>query len=68
MLVLHRKEKETIHIFPVDGLDPNMTIAELFKDGSIIIRVIELTKGNVSLGIIAPRSLSVAREEILVLE
>ena len=66
MLALSRKQKETIHILPSADLDPNMTVSELFKDGSIIIRVLELTKSSVNLGIIAPRSLDVAREEILI--
>jgi len=65
MLSLQRKLEESIHIFPSDDLDPNMTVAELFKDGSIIVKVIDIENGKVRLGFNAPDCLDIAREELL---
>lgn len=50
MLSLQRKLEESIHIFPSDNLDPNMTVSELFKDGSIYVKVIDIENGKVRLG------------------
>ena len=65
MLSLQRKLEETIHIFPSDDLDPNMTVAELFNAGPITVKVIDIENGKVRLGFNAPGELEIAREELL---
>jgi len=65
MLSIQRKLEESIHIFPSDNLDPNMTVVELFKDGAISVKVIDLENGKVMLGFNAPDSFEIEREELL---
>lgn len=53
MLALNRKEKESFLIYPYEDLDQNMTIGELFKDGSIEIFLNEINKNQVKLCVTA---------------
>ena len=67
MLYLALKHRETIIIDPKEGLDPTMTVAELFKDGPICIeisKVHEMGK-KVLLGVQAPLELRVLRHELI---
>ena len=67
MLILSRKEDESIFIELSDKVDPNMTVNELFANGSIEIMVVENNgKGQVRIGINAPKALNIARSELLV--
>ena len=47
MLLLVRHENESLFIQPAKDVDPNMTIAELFKDGPLEIYVHDLRKTQV---------------------
>lgn len=65
MLVLTRRPDESIHIQPTEGIDPGLTVAELFAAGPLVVEVLG-TKGNqVRIGIDAPRALAVIRDELL---
>jgi len=50
------KLKEPIHIFPSEDLDPNMTVADLFKDGSITVKVVDIYNEKIKLGFNVPDS------------
>lgn len=60
MLILSRKDAERILIRPGDGLDPNTTVADLFRDGPIEITI--FSHGDVKMGVHAPRQLSIWRK------
>ena len=65
MLVLTRKENEAILIYPADDVDPDMTFAELFKDGPIKPRLNKLVKGQAKVSIDAARALQIVRDELV---
>jgi len=65
MLSLTRHENESLFIQLDKNTDPNMTVAELFKDGPIEIRVHDLRKTQIKIGIQAPQELDIVREEAL---
>ncbi|MGH8167848.1 MAG: carbon storage regulator [Woeseiaceae bacterium] len=60
MLIVSRKDAERILIRPGDGVDPNTTLAELFRDGPIEITV--FSQGAVKMGVHAPRQLAIRRK------
>lgn len=66
MLILTRKEGESLHL----SLDPNapceLTARELFAAGPIVVTLTELRDfGGVRLGIEAPQEVIVLREELI---
>jgi len=61
MLCLNRRINEKIYIFP-DDLPPDMTIAELFSEGKITIEVLAIEPDQVRIGIKAPKTLKVLRD------
>lgn len=63
MLVVSRRYAESITISPDSGLDPAMTIAELFKDGPIEVTVLGSGNNRVKLGVKAPNDLVIWRED-----
>jgi len=63
MLVLSRRENESIVIYPKD-LPENMTVAELFARGKIEIEVLGIQGGQVRLGFGAPKELAIFRTEL----
>ena len=65
MLSLVRHENESLFIQLAKDVDPNMTVAELFKDGPIEIYVHDLRKTQIKIGIQAPQELNIVREEVL---
>jgi len=62
MLLLTRRPNESIYIYPED-LPPDMTVAELFADGQIAIEVLGIKGNQVRLGIDAPSSLTILRDD-----
>ena len=62
MLLLTRPPNELTHIY-LDDLPPDMTVAELFADGQISIEVIGIKGNQVRLGIHAPKSLKILRDD-----
>ena len=61
MLVVSRKEHESIRIEPVEGLDPSMTLREAFAQGAILVKLVHIGHRRVRLAIEAPPSLHVRR-------
>ena len=66
MLVLTRRQGEYVTVFPAAEVDPNMTVAELFKDGPMEIHVGSINKNQVRLNIKAPNELLLLRNELCV--
>jgi len=69
MLALTRKPGESILIYPEDDLPEDMTVAELFKDGPIEIKLVDarIKRGTIhsKIGINAPDELIILRDELL---
>ena len=63
MLVLSRRESESVFIYPED-IPENLTVAELFAGGRIEIQVLGVQGGQVRLGFKAPKELSILRDEL----
>ena len=53
MLVLSRRADESIVIQPADGVDGNMTMAQLFANGPIQITLLGGTGRRVKMGILS---------------
>jgi len=64
MLALTRREGETILVYPSLDVDPQMTVAELFKDGPIRIGIDKIKATQAKVLIQAPKTLEIVREEI----
>jgi sRNA-binding carbon storage regulator CsrA len=59
MLVVSRKDHESIRIEPLEGIDPSMTLREAFANGSILVRLVHVGSKSVRLEIDAPAPLQV---------
>ena len=59
------KEGESILIYPTDGADPDMIVAELFKDGLIRVKMGGISKQPVKVSIEAPDLFKIARSEFV---
>jgi hypothetical protein len=44
MLIVTRKTDESITIEPLDGVDPEMTLGEVFRNGPIEVKVIRINR------------------------
>ena len=64
MLVLSRRADESIVIQPADGVDVNMTMAELFANGPIQITLLGGTGRRIKMGIEAPEQLAIRRKDV----
>lgn len=64
MLVLTRRTGESIHIYPSADIPPDMTVAELFRDGPFEIHIRKINPGQVRISIKAPRELTILRHEL----
>ena len=64
MLVLSRRADESIVIQPADGVDANLTMAQLFAKGPILITLLGGTGRRVKMGIEAPEQLAIRRKDI----
>lgn len=63
MLVISRKENQSIRIEPSPGVDPAMTLLEAFEQGAIVVKLMRVGARRVRLVIEAPRALRVSRDE-----
>ena len=63
MLVVTRKENESIKIEPVDGADPSLTLREVFAQGPIVLKLAHVGQRRVRIVVEAPSSLKVMRNE-----
>jgi sRNA-binding carbon storage regulator CsrA len=64
MLVLSRRADESIVIQPADGVDGNLTMAELFANGPIQITLLGGTGRRIKMGIEAPEQLAIRRKDV----
>ena len=64
MLVLSRRTDESIVIELADAVYGNMTLAELFADGPILITLLGGSGRRVKMGIDAPDQLSIRRKDV----
>ena len=62
MLIVSRRDAESIVIRPSDDIDPNMTLADLFKSGPIEITIFSAGKSRVKMGVQAPEQLTIWRK------
>jgi sRNA-binding carbon storage regulator CsrA len=65
MLVLSRRTDESIEIQLADGADGSMTLAQLFANGPILIKLLGGTGRRIKLGIEAPQQLSIRRRDVV---
>lgn len=63
MLIVSRRNAESILIEPAKDIDPSMTIKEVFGDGPIEITVFSGAGHRVKMGVEAPRALSIWRRD-----
>lgn len=63
MLIVSRRDSESILIRPDEGIDPNLTLADLFENGPIEIVVFSACDNRVKMGVRAPRQLSIRRKD-----
>jgi len=63
MLIVSRRDAESILIRPGEGIDPNMTLADLFKSGPIEITIFSSNGKRVKMGVQAPEQLSIWRKQ-----
>ena len=61
MLVVSRKENESITIEPIDGVDPSLTLREAFAQGAIVVKLQHVGMRRVRLLIEAPLALKIIR-------
>lgn len=64
MLILTRKTGQIIRIELNPGIDPTTPIGEIFADGAIEIIVAQVRGSYIRLGITAPLSLAILRDEL----
>jgi sRNA-binding carbon storage regulator CsrA len=65
MLVLTRRQGQSILIRPAPDLDPATPISELFSNGPIEVAVLGVDGKQIKVGVDAPRLLSVLRNELM---
>lgn len=63
MLIVSRKDTESIEIRPGDGIDPQMTLADLFRAGPIEITIFSANGNRVKMGVRAPSELCIWRKD-----
>ena len=63
MLVVSRKENESITIEPIDGIDPHLTVREAFAHGPIVLTIAHVGPRRVRIAIDAPSVLKIMRSE-----
>lgn len=63
MLIVSRKDAESIEIRPGDDIDPSMTLGDLFKGGPIEITIFSSNNNRVKMGVQAPEALSIWRKK-----
>jgi len=62
MLIVSRRDAESIEIRPGDGIDPSMTLADLFRNGPIEITIFSSNSNRVKMGVQAPEQLCIWRK------
>lgn len=62
MLIVSRRDAESILIRPGDDIDPSITLADLFQGGPIEITIFSSNNNRVKMGVQAPEELSIWRK------
>ncbi len=63
MLIVSRRDAESILIRPGDNIDPSMTLADLFAKGPIEITIFSANSNRVKMGVQAPEQLCIWRKD-----
>ena len=63
MLIVSRRDAESIEIRPGDDIDPSMTLADLFSGGPIEITIFSSNNNRVKMGVQAPDELCIWRKK-----
>jgi len=63
MLIVSRRDAESILIRPSEGIDPKMTLADLFSTGPIEITIFSSNGNRVKMGVQAPEQLTIWRKK-----
>lgn len=63
MLIVSRRDAESILIRPGDGIDLSMTLGEIFGNGPIEITIFSSNANRVKMGVQAPEQLSIWRKK-----
>ncbi|MEM7502132.1 MAG: carbon storage regulator [Pseudomonadota bacterium] len=63
MLIVSRRDAESIEIRPADDADLQMTLADLFRQGPIEITVFSAAGNRVKMGVQAPNELCIWRKK-----
>ncbi len=63
MLIVSRKDAESIEIRPGDDIDPSMTLEDLFRGGPIEITIFSSNNNRVKMGVQAPEQLCIWRKK-----
>ncbi len=63
MLIVSRRDAESIEIKPGDDIDMSMTLADLFSGGPIEITIFSSTNNRVKMGVQAPEQLCIWRKK-----
>lgn len=63
MLIVSRKDAESIEIRPDEGIDPKMTLEDLFAHGPIEITIFAANGNRVKMGVQAPNELCIWRKK-----
>lgn len=61
MLIIKRKAQDIITISPIEGLDTSLPISEIFGEGPIEIKLLEVGRRQVKVAIDAPPLLQIWR-------
>lgn len=62
MLIVSRRDSESIEIRPGDGIDMSMTLEDLFSTGAIEITIFSSAGNRVKMGVQAPQQLCIWRK------
>lgn len=63
MLIVSRRDAESILIRPGENTDMSMTLADLFASGPIEITIFSSSDSRVKMGVQAPQQLSIWRKK-----
>jgi sRNA-binding carbon storage regulator CsrA len=63
MLIVSRRDSESILIRPGENTDLSMTLADLFRGGPIEITIFSSGHNRVKMGVQAPQQLSIWRKQ-----
>ena len=63
MLIVSRRDAESIEIKPGDDIDPSMTLGDLFRNGPIQITIFSSNGNRVKMGVQAPEQLAIWRKK-----